>query len=181
MGLKKTEISALISTGCGDIVVRLRPDSAPCTVANFLCYQKAGIYDGTQFFRIVSKVQAQAYAPTKIEVIQGGPEFDRAGHDPKRQLFPLVHEPTGLTGLRHTHGAIAMGRFQPGQTYGGFYICVGDQPALDQGGARFPDGQGGAVFGQVVEGLEVIDAIFGHAEADEFTNSPVAIHSISIV
>lgn len=160
--------------------VSLDDAAAPQTVGNFLKYLSAGAYENTAFFRIVTKDHPQSGSNAKIEVIQGGPEFDKSGHDPQRQMFPLPHEPTGQTGLKHVHGAIAMGRFQPGQSYGGFYICVGDQPELDEGGARFPDGQGGAVFGQVVDGFDVIDAIFSHAGQSEFTDTPVAIHSIEL-
>jgi len=173
------DIQIEMRTDCGDMVIALYPQAAPATVENFLNYLDAGAFVGTSFFRIVNETHPQTGAAAKINVIQGGPLFDRSGHDPALQLFPLPHEPTSQTGLRHRHGALAMGRFAQGQSYGGFYISVGDQPELDAGGKRFPDGQGGAVFGQVVDGLEVIDALMAHAGENEFTDTPVAILSVT--
>lgn len=173
-----TDPKIKIFTAAGDIQITLFASAAPQTVGVFLKYLRAGLYNDTAFFRIVSHTHPQTGAAAKIEVIQGGPEFDRSGHNPALQRFQMPHEPTGATGLSHRHGTLGMGRFAPGESYGGFYICVGDQPELDEGGARFPDGWGGAAFGQVTGGLDVIDAIFAHAGRTEFTDRPVTIMRI---
>jgi peptidyl-prolyl cis-trans isomerase A (cyclophilin A) len=71
-------------------------------------------------------------------------------------LPPIAHETTRQTGLRHLDGTVSMARAQPGTANSEFFVCVGDQPALDFGGGRQPDGQGFAAFGRVVEGMDVI-------------------------
>jgi peptidyl-prolyl cis-trans isomerase A (cyclophilin A) len=71
-----------------------------------------------------------------------------------------------------------MGRFDPGETYGGFCICVGDQPELDHGGRRFPDGQGASAFGRVVEGMHVVRRIHARATANEFLAEPIPIITV---
>jgi peptidyl-prolyl cis-trans isomerase A (cyclophilin A) len=91
----------------------------------------------------------------KIEVIQGGLGNDERGLG----LPPIVHETTAQTGLRHLDGSISMARVEPGTASSEFFICVGDQPELDFGGTRNPDGQGFAVFGRVAVGMEVVRAI----------------------
>jgi peptidyl-prolyl cis-trans isomerase A (cyclophilin A) len=100
-----------------------------------------------------------------ISVIQGGVQ------DPARALPPVRHETTAETGLRHEDGVISLARTEPG-TGGGsaFFICIGDQPSLDFGGMRNPDGQGFAAFGRVVRGMDVVHAIHGRA-ADAASDS----------
>jgi peptidyl-prolyl cis-trans isomerase A (cyclophilin A) len=68
-------------------------------------------------------------------------------------------ERTSVTGLRHLDGTISMARMTPDSANSEFFICVGDQPDLDFGGMRNPDGQGFAAFGQVVAGMDVVHAI----------------------
>lgn len=179
--MKGTTVKIRMQTGCGEMILALEEKAAPQTVQAFLDYLGAGAYADTAFFRIVNETHTQAGAAAKINVLQGGPRFDTSGHDPALQLFDMPHEPTSVTGLKHCHGAIAMGRFAPGESYGGFYICNGDQPELDAGGARFPDGLGGAVFGLVVEGFETLSKIAEHAGESEFTDRPVPIHSIVVI
>jgi peptidyl-prolyl cis-trans isomerase A (cyclophilin A) len=74
-----------------------------------------------------------------------------------------------------------MARFAPGQTYGSFCICVGDQPELDYGGRRFADGLGAATFGKVIGGGEVIQALSDAAEDAEFLFAPIVITAIERV
>jgi len=91
----------------------------------------------------------------KIGVIQ-------AGIDPGRvkEEFPSIKlERTRDTGLRHKDGTVSMGRDGPDTATSDFFICVGDQPELDFGGRRNPDGQGFAAFGRVVRGMEVVRKI----------------------
>jgi peptidyl-prolyl cis-trans isomerase A (cyclophilin A) len=90
----------------------------------------------------------------KIAVIQGG-LLDEA-----KTLPPIAHETTRDTGITHLDGTLSLARGAPG-TGGGaaFFICVGDQPALDFGAKRNPDGQGFAAFGRVVRGMDVVRKI----------------------
>ena len=127
---------------------------APNTAANFLRYLDAGHYDGGTFHRTV-KMDNQPDSPVKIEVIQAGVNPDRA----KDGFPPIPLERTSVTGLRHTDGAVSMARGQADSATSGWFICINDQPSLDFGGARNPDGQGFAAFGRVVQGMDVVRAI----------------------
>lgn len=159
----------------GEIKVELFTQQAPKTCANFLAYQAAGYYRQSSFFRIVLPKHPQAASVCKITVAQGGPKFDLKGHDPARMKFMLDHEPTSETGLSHRHGTLSMGRFAAGQTYGGFFLCYGDQPELDAGGRRFPDGAGAAAFGQITEGWDVFEKLMGCGEVSEFLENEVPL------
>ncbi|MFV1980788.1 MAG: peptidylprolyl isomerase, partial [Rhodothermia bacterium] len=66
---------------------------------------------------------------------------------------------TDVTGIRHVDGAISMARGDPNSATSSFFICVGDQPELDFGGSRNPDGQGFAAFGRVTDGMDVVRLI----------------------
>lgn len=167
-------VTCRITTDEGEIQVRVCPKKAPVTAGNFLSYVEAGLYDGTTFFRVVTP-QNQPKDRVRIEVIQGGDV------DEKKCFPPIVHETTPMTGLKHVDGAISMARDAPGTARSSFFICVNDQPELDFGGRRNPDGQGFAVFGLVVKGMEVVRRI-QRLEADGQTlNRPVKILSISRV
>ncbi len=141
-------------TALGEIELALDPVHAPATTANFLRYVAAGLYDGGRFHRTV-KPDNQPDKKIKIEVIQ-------AGIDPARSKLdgiPIALERTRDTGLKHLDGTISMARDGPDTATSDFFICLGDQPELDFGGKRNPDGQGFAAFGRVVRGLEVVRAI----------------------
>ena len=159
-------------TALGEIVVALRRDRAPTTVENFLRYMDSGHYDGGVFHRTVT-MDNQPQSPVKIEVIQGGPNPARAERYP-----PIPLERTTVTGLRHVDGAISMARFTPDSAAGDFFFCIGDQPELDFGGKRNPDGQGFAAFGLATEGLDVIRKIQRSPAEGQRLTPPVVIESI---
>jgi peptidyl-prolyl cis-trans isomerase A (cyclophilin A) len=161
-----------IRTALGEIVVALRRDRAPKTVDNFLRYADAGLYDGGVFHRTVT-MDNQPQSPVKIEVIQGGP------NPAKPERFPPIElERTSVTGLRHADGAISMARFAPDSAVADFFFCIGDQPELDFGGKRNPDGQGFAAFGLAIEGLEVIRKIQRSPADGQRLTPPVPIESV---
>jgi len=148
-----------LTTTAGDIVVQLESSRAPLSSADFLRYVTAGLYQQQAgFYRVVREDNDRGSPP--IQVIQGGLL------DENRELPPVAHEPTSVTGLKHLDGSLSLARGAPG-TGGGaaFFICVGDQPGLDAGAARNPDRQGFAVFGRVVSGMEVVRRI--HASATD--------------
>jgi peptidyl-prolyl cis-trans isomerase A (cyclophilin A) len=150
----QSPVRVLVQTELGDIVLEVDAKSAPNTAANFLRYLDAGHYDGGTFHRTV-KMDNQPDSPVKIEVIQAGVNADRA-----KDGFPAIPlERTSVTGLRHVGGAISMARGQADSATTGWFICINDQPSLDFGGARNPDGQGFAAFGRVVQGMDVVRAI----------------------
>ena len=142
----------VIETEVGDITFNIYPDEAPITVSNFLKYVTQAKFEGASFYRAV-RMDNQPVNPVKIEVIQG----DFTGKD---HYFPIIkHETTSVTGLSHKDGTVSMGRFEVGTTAAEFFICINDQPELDFGGKRNPDGQGFAVFGQVVDGMDIVKLI----------------------
>jgi peptidyl-prolyl cis-trans isomerase A (cyclophilin A) len=143
-------VRVVVQTELGDIVLEIDAARAPVTAANFLRYLDAHHYDGGTFHRTVT-MDNQPDSPVKIEVIQAGVNADRA-----KDGFPAIPlERTSVTGLRHTDGAISMARAQPDSATSGWFICINDQPSLDFGGARNPDGQGFAAFGRVAQGMDV--------------------------
>ena len=153
-GAAQSPVRVLVQTELGDIVLEVDTQHAPRTAANFLRYLAAGQYDGGAFHRTV-KMDNQPDSPVKIEVIQAGVSPNRT----KEGFPPIAIERTSETGLRHTDGAISMARSQPDSATSGWFICINDQPSLDFGGARNPDGQGFAAFGRVVQGMDVVRKI----------------------
>lgn len=168
---QKKEI-CIIKTSLGDITVELYPKKAPVTVANFLKYVDAHLYDNTTFFRSVT-LNNQPKDSVKIEVIQGG-EVDST------KVFTAIPlERTSKTGLRHKNGAISMARDKPDSATCSFFICINDQPSLDFGGKRNKDGQGFAAFGKVIEGMDVVKKIQTlHPEQGQYFKPEVLILSI---
>jgi peptidyl-prolyl cis-trans isomerase A (cyclophilin A) len=147
-------VSVVIETAAGNISVDLDSAKAPITVTNFLRYVDAGSYNGGRFHRAVTMAN-QPNNAVKIEVIQAGPS-----QVPGTQRFPAIElERTSVTGITHKDGVISMARAGPNTATGDFFICINDQPSLDFGGARNPDGQGFAAFGRVTSGMDVVKKI----------------------
>lgn len=152
---------AVIATERGDIVVELRPAEAPVTTANFIALARAGVLDGGSFYRTVSARNDRPDA-VPIDIIQGGVGFDGA-----EGVAPIAHETTAQTGLSHTPGAISMARDEVGTASSEFFIVINDARSLDSGpGGRNPDEAGYAVFGYVIEGMDVVDAIWNSPAGD---------------
>lgn len=171
-------ISILIATQLGDIYAELYPDQAPITVANFLRYVDAGYYQEGKFWRTCTlDPDNQPNNAIKIEVIQATVRADQE----QAKFEPIPLERTTVTGLRHGNGALSMGRFAPDSAQGDFFICINDQPALDFGGMRNPDGQGFAAFGQVTAGMDVVRAINRAPLIDQTLTPPLVIYHISRV
>ncbi|MCL4524500.1 MAG: peptidylprolyl isomerase [Acidobacteria bacterium] len=147
-------VRVVFETQLGNIELEIDTARAPVTAANFLRYVDAGFYDGGQFHRTV-RLSNQPDKKVKIEVIQAGTNPARKKDD----FPPIPLERTNKTGLSHTDGCLSMARDTPDTATSDFFICIGDQPALDFGGARNPDGQGFAAFGRVVKGMDVVRKI----------------------
>jgi peptidyl-prolyl cis-trans isomerase A (cyclophilin A) len=147
-------VRVLIETDIGDIEAEIDAVRAPITAANFLKYVDGGLFDGGRFSRTV-RPDNQVDKPVKIAVIQASGSRDR-----RAEFFPPIPlERTNVTGLSHKDGTLSMARAAPDTARDSFSICVGDQPSLDFGGARQPDGQGFAAFGRVVRGMDVVRKI----------------------
>jgi peptidyl-prolyl cis-trans isomerase A (cyclophilin A) len=148
-GSSDDRVGVILETTAGTIELEVYPQRAPLSAGSFLAFVDAGHLDGAGFYRTVSPDNDNG-SPA-ISVIQGG----RLEDD---ELLPSVpHETTKDTGLLHRDGVISLARAAPGTASGAaFFICIGDQPALDFGGQRNPDGQGFATFGRVVDGMDVV-------------------------
>jgi peptidyl-prolyl cis-trans isomerase A (cyclophilin A) len=172
----ETNPAVLIKTDLGNIIIKIFADQAPVTAANFLRYVDAGLYKGASFYRVV-RLDNQPNNTIKIEVIQGGLGFS----DENRPFPPIEHETTANTGILHKDGVISMARSAPGTATSEFFICVGDQPELDFGGKRNPDGQGFAAFGRVIEGMDVVRKIQQRPDDNQMLTQPVVIQNIERV
>ena len=167
-----TPVRTRVDTPLGPFVVEVDPAVAPITVANYLAHVDQHLLDKAWVYRLVTLANQTPDTPHKIEVVQWGMnQRDEA----KPRLPAIVHETTRQTGLRHRDGTISMARGAPGTATSEFFICIGDQPALDFGGLRNPDGLGFAAFGQVVQGMDVVRALHGKAGVTQWLKPPIAI------
>jgi len=158
-------VKATIETSLGNIQIELYSHQAPLTVANFVRYIQANAFTGGRFYRVV-RLDNDNGSP-KIEVVQGGvnPDF--------KEFAPIALESTQQTGIKHLDGTLSMARGAPDTATSEFFICIGEQPALDHGALRNPDGQGFAAFGRVVSGMDVVKAIHQIREAQEVEDAYV--------
>jgi peptidyl-prolyl cis-trans isomerase A (cyclophilin A) len=132
-----------LTTSMGDIVIQLDAAKAPKTVDNFVQYVKSGHYNGTIFHRVIDGF-----------MIQGGGMTPDMKEKPTRAPIPLESR----NGLSNARGTVAMARTNvPDSATAQFFINVKDNNFLDA--ARSPDGNGYAVFGKVVQGMDVVDKI----------------------
>jgi cyclophilin family peptidyl-prolyl cis-trans isomerase len=158
-------------TSMGTMKIELYPDKAPKTVENFLQYVRDGFYDGTIFHRVISGFMIQG----------GGFTSDMAEKDTRA---PIENE--AANGLKNVRGSIAMARTgDPHSASAQFFINTVDNPFLDYQSATV-QGFGYAVFGQVVEGLETLDAIKKVATAsrdghDDVPTSAVVIEAVRVL
>ena len=167
----------ILETELGDIVIDIYRDKAPKSADNFLYYIDNKLYDGEGFYRAV-RPETDPLS-MNMEIIQGG----LLGLE--TVTAPIDHETTKMTGLSHTDGAVSLARDEPGTGSAAyFFISIGDNTFLDYGGKRNPDGQGYAVFGQVVKGMDVVRAIQsretkgpsdGPATSGQYLTKPVKI------
>ena len=145
------KVHVRMTTVLGPIELEINAKAAPITAGNFLRLVDGQHLDGGSFYRTVSPDNDNG--SPHISVIQGGMG------DAERPFAPIGHESTDDTGLKHFNGAISMARGPVGSAATEFFICIGDQPALDAGGKRNSDGRGFAAFGRVITGMDVVEAI----------------------
>jgi cyclophilin family peptidyl-prolyl cis-trans isomerase/type 1 glutamine amidotransferase len=169
----REKVAVTIRTELGDVEVELNRKRAPITVDNFLRYVDAGLYTDGVFHRAV-RAENQPDSKVKIAVIQGGVNPKRA----KEEFAPIKLERTKKTGLKHIDGTISMARDGPDTATGDFFLCVGAQPELDQGGKRNEDGQGFAAFGRVVKGMAVVKKIHASKVVEQTLTPTVKIFGI---
>ena len=160
-----------IETSMGKIVIELFPAQAPQSVGNFLNYAQSGFYDGLIFHRVIPGF-----------MIQGGGMTPGMAEKPNNA--PIRNEADN--GLKNLRGTLAMARtMDPHSASSQFFINVADNYALNHRGQSV-EGWGYAVFGQVVEGMNVVDAIVavprGRAGPhDDVPKSPVVMQRVSVL
>lgn len=165
-------VTVVLRTDKGDITLEVDRQKAPVTAANFLRYADGGFYTNGRFHRTVTPAN-QPDNKVKIEVVQASIDPTRA----RGEFPPIRLERTRDTGLRHRAGTVSMARDGPDSATSDFFICLGDQPELDFGGRRNPDGQGFAAFGRVVKGMDVVRAIQRSPADGQTLTPPVRILS----
>ncbi|MDP4183558.1 MAG: peptidylprolyl isomerase [Bacteroidota bacterium] len=171
---KKENAKVLIQTDQGNIEVEVFEKQAPVTAKNFLKHVDKGHYNNTIFYRTV-RYDNQPKDSIKIQVIQGG-VFDENIID---KFKSIPHETTKKTGIKHKNGVVSMARVSPGTASTEFFICIGDQPQLDYGGKRNPDGKGFAAFAKVIKGMDVVKKIQQLQDSCQFLKKPVTIRTIT--
>ncbi len=156
----------LLETSKGNITLELNKEKAPITVKNFLGYVKDGFYDGLIFHRVI-----------KDFMIQGG-GMD-AELQTKKTKFAIKNE--AQNGLKNTRGTVAMARTAlVDSATSQFFINTVDNPFLDNKGKR-QDDFGYCVFGQVVDGMEVVDEIRIVKTANKNGHGDVPVEPVTIV
>jgi peptidyl-prolyl cis-trans isomerase A (cyclophilin A) len=167
----------IFETALGAITAEIDLAHAPVTGANFLKYVDGKFYDGGAVNRAVRPDNTTRH-DVEIQVIQFQIDPTRR----RDQFPPIPMERTSVTGLKHVNGALSMARSNnPDSATASFSIVIGDQPEMDFGGKRNPDGQGFAVFGRVVEGMDVVKKIQAShtgergAYSTETLDPPIAI------
>jgi peptidyl-prolyl cis-trans isomerase A (cyclophilin A) len=131
----------------------------------------SNLYDQSVFFRVCDP-ENESDRDVPIEVIQGGWLDDRM------EFEPIVIETTEKTGLQHLDGTISMARAEPNTATSSYFICINDQPELDQGGRRNPDGSGFAAFGKVLKGMDIVRQIQSQPDSAQMLLDPIMVHSI---
>lgn len=173
MGCQLENPQITIRTEMGDITLEIFVDEAPLTSAHFLQCVDSNLFQDASFYRVVT-LHNQPRDEIKIEVIQGGIRYSSGKNMPPS----IEHETTEKTGILHKDGVLSMARSSPGTASSEFFICIGDQPDLDYGGKRNPDGQGFSAFGRVVEGMEVVRTIHGQPEEGQMLIKRIKIFNI---
>lgn len=160
-----------IETSLGEIILELDPSKAPISVANFVHYARSGHYDGTIFHRVI-----------KDFMIQGGgltPDLEEKPTDP-----PIANEAPNK--LKNIVGTIAMARTEEvDSATAQFFINTANNKALDHGGMR-PELYGYAVFGRVVDGMDVVYEIEQQPTINiggyaDIPKSPVLIEKVTVL
>ena len=160
-----------IETSHGEIFLELDRDKAPISVENFIAYANAGHYDGTIFHRVI-----------KGFMIQGGGLTPDMQEKPTGE--PIVNEATNK--LKNKTGSVAMGRTgEINSATAQFYINTEDNKDLDHGGLK-PEMYGYAVFGQVVDGMDVVYTIEQQATTntagyDDVPLEPIVIQTVTVL
>jgi peptidyl-prolyl cis-trans isomerase A (cyclophilin A) len=153
-GAQQPNPVVVFETEKGAIEMEVDSVRAPITAANFLKYVDGGFFSGGMANRAV-RSDNTVRRDVEIQVIQ----FQMNPARRKERLPAIPLERTSVTGLTHLDGTLSMARSTPDSATASFSIVIGDQPEMNFGGKRNPDGQGFAAFGRVIRGMDVVTAI----------------------
>ncbi len=154
-----------LETNKGAIVIEIDPKAAPKSSENFLNYARSGFYNGTIFHRVI-----------KGFMVQGGGFTANMHQKPTNE--PIANEADN--GLKNKRGTVAMARtMNPNSAMAQFFINTVDNPFLDHKG-KTPDGWGYCVFGKVIDGMKVVDAIENESTTSKAGNRDVPIYPVVI-
>jgi peptidyl-prolyl cis-trans isomerase A (cyclophilin A) len=165
----------IVDSRIGQFTILLCADRAPVTCAYFSDLVHNGALHQSSIFRILSESNQQANDPCPIHVVQMGPKQCLTG-----DKHAIKHEGTDLTGISHKKWTVSAARLRLGELFGSFFICMCDEPSLDHGGLRQPDGQGFAAFGHVVAGFETIERVYRRVESEEWLKDEIPIDTMSL-
>jgi peptidyl-prolyl cis-trans isomerase B (cyclophilin B) len=157
---------AVMHTSMGDIQLELYAEKAPVTVANFISYAKNGFYDGTIFHRVIGNfmIQGGGFTPDMQKKATGEPIRNEASN-----------------GISNTRGTISMARTNdPHSATAQFFINVGDNTNLDFKGEENSRNWGYAVFGRVISGMDVVDAIRAVSTQTVMQHADVPVEPVTI-
>ena len=147
-----TSPNVIFETEMGVIEIETYPEKAPASAGDFLNYVDRGFYNNEGFYRVVRADNDPR--EMGMSLIQGG------RLDTELKGAPIAHETTSMTGLRNNSAMVSIARDAPGTGSAAFFfINIGNNNFLDEGGERNPDGAGYATFGKVVKGMDVVKAI----------------------
>jgi peptidyl-prolyl cis-trans isomerase B (cyclophilin B) len=163
--MSEVQTKVKLSTTLGDITIQLNTEKAPLSVKNFLTYVKEGFYDGTIFHRVIPDFMAQG----------GGMDIN---FKEKKNHSPIKNEADN--GLKNKRGTLAMARTSsPDSATSQFFINYKDSSFLDHTSPT-PQGWGYAVFGEVIEGMDIVDAMAKQATGSRGGHQDVPKENIII-
>lgn len=170
----------VIESDWGTIRIRLLEDRAPKTCQFFEDWVRSVPRTGFSVFRILSPANQEGLVPCPIHVVQMGQAGMARDQCFSSRRFPLRLEDTRITGLTHKQWTVSAARINLHEYIGSFFICMRDEPELDHGGKRNPDGQGFAAFGEVIAGFDTLWSIFAMAGAEEWLQVEIPLVAVTI-
>ncbi|MFK8051356.1 MAG: peptidylprolyl isomerase [Woeseiaceae bacterium] len=165
--------SLLVSTALGEFTVSLHSLNAPETCDYFVSLAERGELDTGGIFRVVADDKGDQQIEQPIHVVQLG---TGKGFDEPRSH--IKHESTDLSGLSHHQWTVSAARFAPGELYASFFVCMDNEPELDFGGSRQPDGLGFAAFGKISAGFSTLRKLYAKAGPGELLDRPIDVSTV---
>lgn len=167
-----------VQTLFGSIIMELYPEKAPLSVAAFLKNVESGAYKNSNFYRVM-KAEDLPSSVEKTELIQGGIHYSNPTL--VKELGKIALETTEQTGLHHEAGSVSLARSTEESSASEFFISLNKSPAFDFGGSSHTDKQGYAVFGKVIEGMDVVRKIHAQSSNGAAFTPKITIREITVL